>query len=148
MELVPGETEIHQDGRVTVTSHRIVGDGVMYEVKSIGSVRVGHPTPGPGVVGCLTTLIATAGLFGLATYVMADSGCQGESTINQGKMIVAAILALGIFIFLAAKHKINVTYVVFISMGGTEKGILTGSDSEWAHRVANAIQNAIMSRKD
>jgi hypothetical protein len=130
------ETVFYQDERVTVTQERVIIDDKTFPMANITSVSWSTESPKrlwPIVMLGLGGLVASVGLV---VWILGDastSWCTGLSTV---------IAVLGGLLFLSSEAK----YIVTIGSASGETRALTTLDKEYAQRVAEAINEAIIQR--
>lgn len=135
------EENLHQDSRVTVTTARVIIDGVTYALRNITSVHAKDITK-PKKPGCSIILMIIAA-FGVLSALSA----MGDS-VGGGLVMLLIFGGIGFAAFMwyqsmQDKH----TYSVHIVTSGGETDAMPSSDQAYIQKIVAAINEAIVRYK-
>jgi hypothetical protein len=140
------EAILLQDGSVTVTSQRVTVGGETLDVRKLGGVRLGDSTADPEALkyvlyikGCFSLCVLSVGSLYLFSRILPS---EIESVLYWliGGSVLGAI-ASGI-----KAMRLGRVPVVFVTIGGSERGILK-CDKALGNRVVCAIQTAMLASR-
>lgn len=141
------ERVFFSDAGFYVSSARLVADGTTYDMRAILSVRTGSPPPSPIAVNLAVGLFGLAGVYAAATYVFVASGSCGDAHTGQnGALIVAALVFVGVLLVAQQRSVIRGRRGVFIGTPGGEVLLVAATNLPWADAFAAAIEVALIAR--
>jgi len=125
------EETILEQGKVTVTTSRLLIGAKTYAMSNITSVTFGKIP----AVRWPTVIVVVAGVCVLLFGIALDS-------ILVGLVVGGAIIALGVWLFTLAKPR----YTVRLGSASGETDALSAKNEEWIRKIVNAVNEAIIRR--
>jgi hypothetical protein len=141
------ERVFFSDAGFYVSSTRLIASGTTYDMRAILSVRVGPPPPSPIAVNLAVGLFALAGVYAAATYVfVASDSCGNAYTGQNGALIVAALVFVGVLLVAQQRSVTRGRRAVFVGTTGGEVMLVAATNLPWADAFAAAIEAALSAR--
>ena len=127
------ETTLHQDDRVTITTHRAIFQNTTYPINQITSVTTEtHASP--------STLPIMLVAVGIPAIIYASTDFTRHTTV----LIIGILLLIAAALTTRAKAPASHTLTLTTSAG--QNTVLTSIDPIYIQTVANAINQAIAKR--
>ena len=133
----PEET-ILQQGKVTVTTSRLLIGSKTYAMSDITSATFGKTAPYRPLGVILVVAGVLGGLFGVTVATMMVNFMAILFTVVCG----AAIVVLGVFMFALGEPR----HTVRLGSPSGVTGVLSSNKEEWIRKIVNAINEAIIRR--